>query len=119
MLGYVGGGFSFAQFNQVNCVIGTSGQPPGTATGVILPEQTYGGFFIGGGVEYMFLPGWSVKGEYRYASYGDKTISQVCKSASNCFVGANLSEGLEILTCRQSALRWCGNSILAALGLPR
>lgn len=34
--------------------------------------QTHVGFVAGGGVEYMFAPNWSVKGEYLYTSFGSE-----------------------------------------------
>lgn len=32
------------------------------------------GVAVGGGIETMFHPGWSLRGEYRYVSYSDKDI---------------------------------------------
>jgi outer membrane immunogenic protein len=46
-------------------------------TGITLPNQTYHGYFLGGGTEYMILPGWFVKSEYRLASYSSKTTAEI------------------------------------------
>jgi outer membrane immunogenic protein len=38
-------------------------------------SKVHAGWTIGGGVEYMFAPAWSVKGEYMYADYGTESYS--------------------------------------------
>ena len=38
-------------------------------------SQIYTGYTIGGGVEYLFTPNWSAKGEYMYTSLGSKTYN--------------------------------------------
>jgi outer membrane immunogenic protein len=38
-------------------------------------NQTHTGFTIGGGLEYMFTPNWSAKGEYMYTSLGGETYN--------------------------------------------
>ena len=38
-------------------------------------SQTHTGYTIGGGVEYLFTPNWSAKGEYMYTSLGSKTYN--------------------------------------------
>ena len=44
--------------------------------GVSLSDsQSHTGFTIGGGVEYLFTPNWSAKGEYMYTSLGGKTYN--------------------------------------------
>ncbi len=46
-----------------------------TAPGVALSDsQTLTGWTAGAGVEWMFLPHWSVKGEYLYRSFGGQTF---------------------------------------------
>jgi outer membrane immunogenic protein len=75
ILTYVNGGYSQARFADVNLApIG------GGAVVATLPAQRYNGYFIGGGVEYMFAPGWFAKTEYRYADYRSHDIQ---------FIGAN------------------------------
>jgi outer membrane immunogenic protein len=47
----------------------------GTAPGVALSDsKTMTGWTAGAGVEWMFLPHWSVKGEYLYRSFGGQTF---------------------------------------------
>ena len=38
-------------------------------------SQTHTGYTIGGGLEYMFTPNWSAKGEYMYTSLGSETYN--------------------------------------------
>jgi outer membrane immunogenic protein len=38
-------------------------------------SQTHTGYTIGGGLEYMFAPNWSAKGEYMYTSLGGETYN--------------------------------------------
>ncbi len=50
-----------------------------TVAGVPAPFATTGnsksGWTVGGGLEYMFAPNWSVKGEYQYYNFGNTTFS--------------------------------------------
>jgi outer membrane immunogenic protein len=46
------------------------------AVGVSFSDsQTHTGYTIGGGVEYMFTPNWSAKGEYMFTSLGGETYN--------------------------------------------
>ncbi len=38
-------------------------------------SQTHTGYTLGGGLEYLFTPNWSAKGEYMYTSLGSKTYN--------------------------------------------
>jgi outer membrane immunogenic protein len=38
-------------------------------------SQTHSGYTIGGGVEYMFAPNWSAKGEYMFTILGSETYN--------------------------------------------
>ena len=38
-------------------------------------SQTHTGYTIGGGLEYLFTPNWSAKGEYMFTSLGSKTYN--------------------------------------------
>jgi outer membrane immunogenic protein len=38
-------------------------------------SQTHSGFTIGGGLEYMFAPNWSAKGEYMFTSLGSENYN--------------------------------------------
>jgi outer membrane immunogenic protein len=46
-----------------------------TVPGATLFSQSkvHSGWTVGAGVEYMFAPSWSLKGEYMYADYGNET----------------------------------------------
>jgi len=69
ILTYVNGGYTQAHFSDVNLAFIGGGVPFAT-----FAAQTYKGYFIGGGVEYMFAPGWFAKTEYRYADYRSRDI---------------------------------------------
>ena len=38
-------------------------------------SKSHSGYTLGGGVEYMFAPNWSAKGEYMFTSLGSKTYN--------------------------------------------
>ena len=63
---YAKGGFAWA--NRKDSV-----SVPGL--GSISDSQTHTGFAIGGGLEYLFTPNWSAKGEYMYTSLGSKAYN--------------------------------------------
>lgn len=69
ILTYVNGGYTQARFSDVNLASIFTGAVVGS-----FAAQTYSGYFIGGGVEYMFAPGWFAKTEYRYADYRSRDI---------------------------------------------
>jgi outer membrane immunogenic protein len=46
------------------------------ALGIVSSDsRTHSGFTIGGGLEYMFAPNWSAKGEYMFTSLGGETYN--------------------------------------------
>ena len=55
---YVKGGYAWAN-NKLS------------VAGVIDESKVHSGWTVGGGVEYMFAPSWSLKGEYMYADYSN------------------------------------------------
>jgi outer membrane immunogenic protein len=60
---YAKGGYAWAE-NQISA----------TGFGVTLSQNRFhSGWTIGGGLEYLFVPNWSVKGEYMYADYSNAT----------------------------------------------
>jgi outer membrane immunogenic protein len=71
---YVNGGYTGARFSGTNLVSTLTGASSGNVT----PAFTATGWFLGGGVETTFDllgKGWFWRNEYRYASYGSKTIT--------------------------------------------
>lgn len=68
LLTYFSGGYTNARF--------AAGAESGFS-GIVWPDQTFDGWFLGSGTEYMIAPGWFVKTEYRYASYSSKTLTGV------------------------------------------
>lgn len=74
---YVNGGYTGARFSGVDMVTMLSGAPTQFTTAAF----TTSGWFVGGGVETTFDllgmlgKGWFWRNEYRYASYGNKTVT--------------------------------------------
>ncbi|HYW64778.1 MAG TPA: outer membrane beta-barrel protein [Bradyrhizobium sp.] len=80
LLGYVKGGAAWA--NQDHNVIATLAAP-------FLLESANSvdrfGWTVGGGLEWMFAPGWSVFGEYNYMDFGRKNVGFVAGPAAAPF----------------------------------
>ncbi len=69
VLGYVKGGGAWTQTNYAVF---------GSIPGPFLSESANNnraGWTVGGGLEWMFLPGWSVFGEYNYADFGHGDVA--------------------------------------------
>ena len=76
---YVNGGYTGARFSGESLISQFNGAPsPATTTAF-----TASGWFVGGGVETTFDffgmlgKGWFWRNEYRYASYGNKTVTEL------------------------------------------
>ena len=80
LLGYVKGG---GAWTSVDYVINGNGPP------VFNSENAFGvnrsGWTVGGGLEWMFAPGWSVFGEFNYMDFGTAT--------SNYTIGTGAAAG--------------------------
>lgn len=90
MLVYVTGGFAYANIvNTVNLGAGAGAVP-------VFASQRMGqyGYAVGGGVEYSFLPNWSIKTEYLYADMRNNN--------NNFFVGAPAAGVAALLNVRTS-----------------
>jgi hypothetical protein len=77
LLTYWTGGFTQAHFDQVNY----SDAQTGVSTGLVLPAQTYAGWYLGGGIEFAFgdyVPGLYWRTEYRFSDYQSRNVSQLC-----------------------------------------
>ena len=72
-LTYFNGGYTQANFKQVNYVDAANG---GLAGGLVLPGTRRDGWFLGGGTEYAIsqIPGLFWKSEYRFADYGSDRL---------------------------------------------
>lgn len=72
LLGYVKGGGAFARIDH---------NIYGTVPATFLSESANGvdrsGWTVGGGLEWMFAPGWSVFGEFNYMDFGRSNINFV------------------------------------------
>ncbi|HYW64777.1 MAG TPA: outer membrane beta-barrel protein [Bradyrhizobium sp.] len=69
VLGYVKGGGAWARIDTNHFVSGPPVSLSEFATG-----QNRQGWTVGGGLEWMFAPGWSVFGEYNYMDFGRKSV---------------------------------------------
>ena len=70
---YTKAGFSQARFGGTQ--MQSSGN--GAGTGFYTSGFTTNGWFLAGGVEAQFAPGWFWRAEYRYAQYGAQEIADV------------------------------------------
>jgi outer membrane immunogenic protein len=65
LLIYAKGGYAWANSKVSLSALGTT----------FSDSQTHDGYTVGGGLEYLFTPNWSVKGEYMYTSLGGETYN--------------------------------------------
>jgi outer membrane immunogenic protein len=68
---YVGGGPSFLKTSSSVY----SGSPYNVASGFGTAGALFAGWHAKGGVEWMFIPGWSAKLEYDHADWGSHTVA--------------------------------------------
>jgi outer membrane immunogenic protein len=68
VLGYVKGGAAWTNTSASAVVV------PGGFVGESA-NFTMTGYTVGGGLEWMFAPGWSVFGEYNYMDFGTKNVN--------------------------------------------
>ena len=101
LLTYFNGGFTQGHFTQVNYVDAAFA----TATGLVRPNQTRNGYFLGGGTEYAIsqIPGLFWKSEYRVSDYGRKVNSQLCVVTSACGVAGTIHSLDSSRTIEQTA----------------
>jgi len=101
LLTYFNGGWTQSHWKQVNWFGNdpTPGAGFGTFSGLVLPNQTRSGWFIGGGTEYSFATSWLPinglfwKNEVRFSEFDNKTNGQICTVAglgAGCGVAGSL-----------------------------
>jgi outer membrane immunogenic protein len=66
---YAKGGYAWRDNNSFG--VTTAGAPVGFTTN----GNHRDGYTVGAGLEYMFAPNWSVKGEYQYYNFGSTTFT--------------------------------------------
>jgi outer membrane immunogenic protein len=49
-------------------------------TNLLRNDETETGYAVGGGLEYVFAPGWSAKLEYQYIDLGEQSVSNVASN---------------------------------------
>jgi len=62
---YAKGGYAFANREVAVSILDTT----------FSDNKTHSGYTVGGGLEYLFLPNWSAKGEYMYTSLGNESYN--------------------------------------------
>ena len=82
----------------------------GSGSTAILQSDTLAGWTVGGGLEWMFAPHWSVKGEYLYYDLGTVSFNQTLG-----VVGQGVSVGDFFGGNIQSAVHYRGNIARAGL----
>ena len=85
LLSYIDGGYTQAHYAAA--ILGDlSGA---LATQVTVPQQTRGGWFIGGGAEYAlgWWKGLFWRTEYRFADYGSRTVAVICTNNAGALGG--------------------------------
>lgn len=96
---YFNAGYTGARFAGSTLQLAAA---PFPATGATLPDRSSGGYFLGGGVEWMAVPGWFVRGEYRYAKYGTDRVELLAGGAPS---GVFNSVETVVQTVRVAAIR--------------
>ena len=66
---YAKGGYAWRNNDNIN--VATAGTPAVFTTN----GNRRDGYTVGAGLEYMFTPNWSVKGEYQYYNFGSTTFT--------------------------------------------
>lgn len=73
VLTYTKAGFTQAHFGGASLQSAATGAP----TGVSTPGFTTNGWFLGGGLEAEFAPGWFWRADYRYAAYDARNLAEL------------------------------------------
>ncbi len=78
-LAYLTGGYTQSHFSAGTTVLSFDGgaSPPDQ-----LPGRDFSGWYLGGGLEAAIDRNWSVRGEYRYADYGQKILPEATSGLS-------------------------------------
>jgi outer membrane immunogenic protein len=90
ILSYINGGYTQARFSEVHLVNNHFGNQLFGANIDTVPGHTYGGWFVGSGVEAKLDglgpvgQGWFWRTEYRYAKYNGATLPNVCTDPIIC-----------------------------------
>jgi outer membrane immunogenic protein len=65
---YAKGGYAWRNNDNINVAVA------GVAAPFTVDHDRRDGWTVGAGLEYMFAPNWSIKGEYQYYNFGDTTF---------------------------------------------
>jgi outer membrane immunogenic protein len=66
---YAKGGYAWRGNDNIGVSVG------GTPVAFTTVGNRRDGYTVGAGLEYMFAPNWSVKGEYQYYNFGSTTVT--------------------------------------------
>lgn len=70
-LWYALGGYTQVETSDLSVSVAVGGAPIG---GISIGVPSFSGWFVGGGVETMLAPNWSLKAEYRYTQLDDERL---------------------------------------------
>jgi outer membrane immunogenic protein len=84
---YATGGLAYGHISSNSSVAFQS--PPGVNNDIYLGtfSATRVGWTVGGGAEWAFASGWSVKAEYLYVDLGNLSYANACVTPGICVVG--------------------------------
>jgi outer membrane immunogenic protein len=114
LLVYATGGLAYAHVQtgasfSIQTIVPVAGQT-GAGSTALSQSGTRAGWTVGGGLEWMFAPQWSVKGEYLYYDLGTVTLNQTLG-----LVGVGAGAGQFLGFNSQSAVHYTGNIARAGL----
>jgi outer membrane immunogenic protein len=66
---YAKGGYAWRDNDNLNVSVA------GLSVPFTVDHNHRDGYTVGAGIEYMFTPNWSIKGEYQYYNFGDTTFT--------------------------------------------
>ena len=66
---YAKGGYAWRDNNNIGVTTG------GVPVAFTVDQNHRDGYTVGAGIEYMFTPNWSIKGEYQYYNFGSTTFT--------------------------------------------
>jgi outer membrane immunogenic protein len=66
---YAKGGYAWRDNNNIGVTTG------GVPVAFTVDQNHRDGYTVGAGIEYMFTPNWSIKGEYQYYNFGNTSFT--------------------------------------------
>jgi outer membrane immunogenic protein len=92
LLPYVKGGAAWARFDETTTNVSTAGALVAAANGA----ETRNGWFVGGGLEFRFIPTASMFLEYDHYDFGTATVTRSITAANAATTAAGFGPGVPI-----------------------